>query len=290
MTSNSSPSRGTRVNWLLDGEMFADYHDELVTAIRGCNGTAISVRRPRPPYDWDDVGDSFRNSFPPNSCVVTHGDLDLVSRVIAHGDWSPGAFATFENFACESYYPHFGRRLLNHDHVTLPFGEFLQQAGSLFDRFGRDDRLFVRPNSPLKSFTGQTIDRASLVKDLEFIAFQGIRADAKVVVSSAKDILAEWRFVVTERSVVAGSQYKLNREAAVASRCDVAAIQFAKDTISVDYSPDPVWILDICQTTDGDFHILEIGGFSHSNLYACDKRLVAGAVSQIALSIHGARC
>ena len=40
--------------------------------------------------------------------------------------------------------------------------------------------------------------------------------------------------------------------------------------------------MDICQTADGEFHLLEIGGFSFADLYSCDKAAVVAAVSEAA--------
>jgi hypothetical protein len=60
-------------------------------------------------------------------------------------------------------------------------------------------------------------------------------------------------------------------------------MEFAAAIAASDYQPDPVWIMDICRTAGGSIHLLEIGGFSFANLYACDKGAIVAAVSQAAL-------
>jgi len=65
---------------------------------------------------------------------------------------------------------------------------------------------------------------------------------------------------------------------------DGDAKQRAQTIASCGYSPDPVWIIDICQTSDGEYHLLEIGGFSFADLYACDKSDIVNAVSNVALN------
>jgi len=40
--------------------------------------------------------------------------------------------------------------------------------------------------------------------------------------------------------------------------------------------------MDICQTSDGDYHLLEIGDFSFSDLYACNMPDIVRAVSAVA--------
>ena len=43
--------------------------------------------------------------------------------------------------------------------------------------------------------------------------------------------------------------------------------------------------MDICKTSDGNYHLLEIGGFSFADLYACDMKTVVSAVSAAAQSV-----
>lgn len=272
--------------WLLDRTMFIEYFDEFVAAIRAIGGEVAAVAPPRPPYTWDDVNDSFRRSYSHGDCVVAYGDIDLIARVKGHGDWRPGAFATFEHFYCSRYYPRFKSFLLNQDFTILPFNEMPCRADSLFELFGDCGSIFIRPDSPLKSFTGQVVRLDSLAEDLEFVAFSEFPPDAPIVVSSPKKIAAEWRFVIANRKVIAGSQYKRDGEVSISPNCDYGAIRFAEQILRSDFEPDSVWMLDICQTADNRFHLLEIGGFSHSNLYACDKYAVATAVSSVAIEIH----
>ena len=65
---------------------------------------------------------------------------------------------------------------------------------------------------------------------------------------------------------------------------DSEAQKLAAEIASGEYSPDPVWIIDICQSSDGDYRLLEIGGFSFADLYACNKSDIVNAVSAVALS------
>src|SRR5579872_1794349 len=107
----------TQVGWLIDAEMFDGYRDELVACIRALGHYAKLIRAPQPPYRWDDVGCSYRDSFPQDACVITHGDIEFVTRICREKRWVPGAFASIENFACSSYYCQFGDFLLNQDYA-----------------------------------------------------------------------------------------------------------------------------------------------------------------------------
>ncbi len=275
-----------QVNWLLDANVFSEYHDELAAAIVRHGDVVKSINRPDAPYQWDDAPNRYRRTFPLGACVITHADIDLVRRVREDRLWTPGVFAKEENFFWSAYRPHFERFLLNRVHVMLPFAELSMRRIELFEQFGREGQIFVRPDSPLKIFSGQVASLASFDRDLEFMAFYDFPRENLVVVSSPKNILGEWRVVVANGAVVAAS-HNVDHGKKIAAPCDSDSIlHFASEVQDVGYSPDPVWIIDICQTDDQQLHLLEIGMFSCSNLYGCDKSLVVKAVSEAAQIAH----
>jgi hypothetical protein len=272
------------VHWLIDADMFGHYRDELVASIRSQGYEVNLIRPPQPPYRWDDVGSSYREAFPKGRCVVAHGDIELVTRIASEHRWIPGAFATVKNFYCSSYYCHFGKYILNRDYVMLPFGELHRCQDFLFRIVGRDDRIFVRPDSPLKLFTGQVASRKTFDADLEFMSFYEFPKDSLVVVSTPQSIDTEWRFVIADRCVVAGCQYSNTGKMDQQPHYDAAAFELASTIAKSEYQPDPAWVMDICKTSDGSYHLLEIGGFSFADLYACDKKAIVAAISKVALA------
>jgi hypothetical protein len=272
-----------KVSWLIDPDMFDGYRDELIACIHAQGHEVKAVRAPSPPYRWEDVGCSYRDTFPKEACVVAHGDIGLVTRVVNESRWTPGAFGTVENFACSNYYCWFGKYLLNRDYAMLPFAELERQKDCLFEVFGQEDQIFIRPDSPLKLFTGQTATRDSFSADLEYMGFYDFPRNSLVVVSSPKAIEKEWRFVVADKRVVAGCRYKSGGEMNLSTGCDPLAHELASKIASGDYQPDPVWVLDICRLADGSCHLLEIGGFSFADLYVCDKAAIVEAVSKVAV-------
>ncbi len=270
------------VRWLIDGDMFEHYRDDLVAAIREHGEEVKLLQAPSPPYKWEDVGCSYRDTFPEDACVISHGDIELVTRIHREKRWKPGAFCTVDNFRCSSYLCHFAKYWINADYVMLPFGELSRQRNFLFEKMGENGRIFIRPDSPLKLFTGQIATRENFDADLEFMGFYEFPIESLVVVSSPKTIINEWRFVVAAGTVVTGCLYQKGTEKSYESTYDPAAFQLASEIASLGYEPDPVWVVDICETSDGEYRMLEIGGFSFSDLYACNKMDVVAAVSRVA--------
>jgi hypothetical protein len=273
------------VGWLIDADMFEGYRDQLVAAIRQQGHDAKLIHAPTPPFRWDDVGCSYRETFPADACVVSHGDIELVTRIHKERRWTPGAFCTTENFFFSNYVCHYARFLLNRDYVMLPFGELDRRRDFLFDAVGREDRLFVRPDSPLKLFTGQIATRDTFAADLEFMGFYEFPPSSLVVVSSPKEITSEWRFVVAGGKVIAGCRYKHAGGFNYCADYDSQAFDLAASIAAISYQPDPAWVMDICQTSDGSYHLLEIGGFSFSDLYACNMADVVAGVSAAAKAV-----
>lgn len=273
------------VGWLIDGDMFANYRDDLVSAIRHQGHDVKLVHAPNPPFRWDDVGCSYRETFPENSCVISLGDIGLMSRIHREKRWIPGAFCSVENYFCSKYLCTLGSYWLNRDYAMVPFGELSRQRKFLFDTFGSNGRIFVRPDSPLKLFAGQIATHENFDADIEFMGFYDFPPESIVVVSTPKTVTCEWRFVVAGGRIVAGSQYSRNGNMELNAKYSPDAHSLASSIAALDFAPDPAWIIDICTTDDEQYHLMEIGGFSFSDLYACDKSEVVEAVSQEALKV-----
>lgn len=278
------------VGWILDALTFETYHDEMVDAIKQEGHQAISLCRPNAPYSWSDTVDGYRKAYPPNSCVIAHADIDLVQRIRRDKLWTPGVFAAVERFHCSQYYIPFAQYLLNRNHTMVPYGELPSCRVELFGSLGKDGRLFVRPDSPLKLFTGMIIREESFDADYKFMGFYEFPAETLVVVCEPQAVIAEWRFVVAGGELVSGSLYAQQGERTLSPAKDSNAIELAATIARHPFQPEPVWILDICKSDDNQYHLLEIGCFSFADLYACDKREVVRAVSAAAEKMYSSSC
>lgn len=276
------------VGWLFDGSVFERYAGEMAEAARLVGVQLVDIHRPQPPYHWDDVDSSYRKAFPQGACVVTHADMDLVLRVHTDGKWSPGVFAHVPSLHCSHYYTHLGKYLLGDQYTMLPFGELSRCRKTLFDQYGDEGRIFVRPDSPLKLFSGQLASWQEFDRDLEYLAFYEFPRESLVVVTRPQSIQREWRFVIVDQQVVSGSLYRENGETSLRP-CESSEAQCMAAEVAMSFaSRDRAWVADICETTSGDFRLLEIGAFSFCDLYACDKVEVLAAVSRAAWDIWSA--
>jgi hypothetical protein len=142
----------------------------------------------------------------------------------------------------------------------------------------------VRPDSPLKPFSGRvvSVDDLSLAKLDHGFYYED--ETLPVVVAPLRDIGSEWRFVVVSGNVVAGSGYDPTTRAPIAASLDSSVASFASNVASSLPAPADVYILDVCEC-DGAYRLLELNPFGGADLYACDPIATITAVSNEAVSM-----
>jgi ATP-grasp domain-containing protein len=142
------------------------------------------------------------------------------------------------------------------------------------------ERVFVRPDSALKPFSGRVL----ATKDISLAAldhgFYYDDLDLPAVVAPTAQLEEEWRFVVVDSEIVAGSSYLANgREAGASLDASTPAWDYAARLSRRLAPPDPVYVLDICET-DRSLRLLELNPFSGADLYDCDRAVIVAAVER----------
>jgi hypothetical protein len=261
----------TDVTWVLERDAFSSGDERLVSALSGHQIIA-----------WQD--ERWESGLWPRlegGAVVFHGSLGNAARIVTELPWRPGAFCNVQAFACSAWYPRALPWLLNRDWRVLLASELVANAGRVLDELGNPARVFVRPDSPLKPFSGRVLaaDRISL-SALDH-GFYYDDADIPVVVAPVQEVGREWRYVVVDRRVVAGSAYAATGRAALPDDPKGAAWSFAARVAAELPPPERVYVLDVCEAA-GQLRLLELNPFSGADLYACDCEVLVPAVSAVA--------
>ena len=257
--------------WVVETGVFdAAYHERMAQAT-----SAVSHRLVRWDDGWWDAG------IPDlDDPVVFHGSLGnahaIRSRVRA---FKPGAFCATHAFQCSVWYPRAEKWLLHRRYEILPAAQLVAAPGRAFDQVGADHEAFIRPDSPLKPFAGRVLARNAVSLAALDHGFYYDDEQLPVVVAPLRSVGQEWRFVVVEREVVAGSGYRAEGRKAVAQAPESAAWRFAAEIASEMEPPEPVYVLDVCETPEG-LRLLELNPFSGADLYACDLDAVVAAVGR----------
>ena len=215
-------------------------------------------------------------------CVITQTSINVAQQIMKEKMWIPGPWLTAKNYECTSYYPHLGKFLLNDPYVMMPRKDIPRHLNLLHKWIGKDDKLFMRPNSGLKPFTAQVFN-LELQNDESYLFAKDWRwveaftdTDTLIVIAGPKTIQAEYRFVIAGTEVVTGCQYMPEIAVGWTQKARDLAAEVAKE-----YQPDPMFIVDIC--FDGEkYWLMEIGAFSIAGLYACKMEDIVLAAVKIA--------
>lgn len=264
-----------KTKWLFETGVFDDNLQELVDAVKD-QGMEYQTTR-YVPFE----GSTYADLYQPNDCVVAYGSLQMISDVQRKVKWVPGAYCNLSYFECTHYYPRLQKYLLNNPCIMLPYGMLLGQKEFLLSTIGNNNCLFVRPSSGFKIFSGTVIHQDNYEKDVEYLGFYDVEPEKMVVVAEPKNIQREWRLVIVDKKVVAASLYKENEKLILREGCPVEVKDFA-ELVAHQWQPEAVWTMDIAQKYNNDLKVIEIGSFSCSGLYACNKSDIIQAVSECA--------
>ena len=263
------------VTWVLEPDIFPETHEPIRNAIRD-RGLRL--------VDWSDAW--WSDGVPtrvPKSSVVFHGSLGNAARIASELNWTPGSFCPVQSFRCSSWYESARQWLVHQYWHICAANELVATSREIAERLGSTDRLFVRPDSPLKPFSGRVVDVSNLTLAKLDHGFYYDDETIPVVIAPVQSIGNEWRFVIANREVITGSAYDPTTRKPVAAQLNSAAANFASIVAASIPEPANVYILDVCECDD-QLRLLELNPFGGADLYACDANAIIDAVSYIASS------
>lgn len=262
------------VTWILESDVFPNSHNALRRAIVDAGHRIIDSSDDW----WLHEPPEFESGAP----IVFHGSLGNAAVIEMKQIWYPGSFCPVNDFCCTAWYPRTNRWLLHERWICLPANELIANAADVAAELGCTKQLFVRPDSPLKPFSGRVLDVAAIsLRSLDH-GFYYEDETLPVIAAPVADVGREWRFVVVEGRVVAGSGYDADTRSAAASGEDTEALNLAEEIASSMPPPAPVYVMDICKVGD-DCRLLELNPFGGADLYDCDASAIVESVSKYAV-------
>lgn len=222
-----------------------------------------------------------------NECVVFYGSIQMSKLVSEHllprGNY-PVVWDDFSSFECTKTWPAIREYLFNDNFEFYEFGKLPEKKWEIYEKFGRDAMIFIRPSCGEKTFAGTLVD----LQDFDNFVEKGLQRNAKandiVCISTPKNINGEWRYIVTnEGEIVAKSCYKYQNKITQIPSAPAKADEFVKKVLALQRHPARIYSLDVCQDTDGNFWLLEFNSFNSCGLYAMNKFAVVEAASKLAI-------
>ena len=263
-----------QITWVLESDVFPDRQQRLRAAVAATDHQVV---------EWDD-GWWSSGHWPTLSDqpVVFHGSLGNAERIRSELPWAPGAYCDTPAFHCSAWYPLVSGSLLNGEHLFSTVRSFTADPEPHFERLGNPDALFVRPDSPLKPFSGRLIHRGGVSPAKLDHGFYYDDLDLPIVLAPPQWIGPEWRYVIVEGTVVAGSGYVAEGRSARAGGDDRPAQDLAARLAAGLDIADPVYVMDICEA-GGRLALLELNPFSGADLYDCDREAIVKSVTDLVM-------
>ena len=267
------------VKWMLERDIFDEDLDPIIEAIKqqGFEYEMITYV----PFEGGEY-----NQFSDDECVLCYGSLNWVRQMTRQKPWV-GIYCNLPNFECTKYYTYFGKYLLNSDYIMMSLAELNRRHQEVAKIIGCRD-FFVRPSTGFKSFTGQVVNSAEWDKSTNWINDFG-NPEEMVVVSSVKNLRSEFRFIVADKKIIAGSRYKLNGDVEPEKYDPSAhhpeALELAQKVAAEEWEPERLYVIDIGEhwvNEEIEFKLIEINSFSSSGWYDCDPTLPVQEAARIA--------
>lgn len=176
-----------------------------------------------------------------------------------------------------------GRILLNRTSVFMPLGAVPSRAEQMRAIFG--DRVFMRPDSPMKHFSGLVCETSDLPFEASCAAQVNVlHGDHLVMIDRAREIMpVEYRFWLCDGEVVTWSPYAHDGGRADISRNDLASAMVAAQEVAAitETIVNPV-VADFA-IENGEAKLIEMNAFSTSGIYpGADVRAIIRAGMSVA--------
>ena len=234
----------------------------------------------------DGNGMPTNSSFKDDDCVIFQGSIQLALWIKRNKPWIPGVWLDADKLKCTYYYSHLGEFLFNEDYEFTTVGEYKRKYLHYFAKYGKDDCLFVRPNSGLKSFTGQLFYKERHATDWAYFN-QCSSAEDIVVVSSPKVTGTEYRVVIANGEPITASMYYFDGKSKQLPGAPKEVYEFAEKVATVidrEMGLAPMYVVDVVVCGGQAPKLMEVNCFNCAGLYECDKGIIVDAANRAALA------
>lgn len=240
-------------------------------------------------YIDDPFQDAFTDISNQEEPVVLYGSHQMVRHIQQKYKFLPGGYGLTENLSAQFYYTNLPRDwMMNNDFIILPWREFTQRKDSLHQIYGgegdnKTDGIFVRPIAGTKTFAGGVIKWDDWDDEINTLnQLSSVVPETLVLIAGMKDIQAEYRFVIGNKEVITGSQYRWDGKLDIRYDVMPEASKLAEKMAEHSWQPDIAYVADVALTKNGP-KIVELNSFCCAGLYACNKYDIVEKISTIAV-------
>jgi ATP-grasp domain, R2K clade family 3 len=259
------------MRWIIE-KVNPENGDEALILAAKAAGHEVSIMKP--------TGQIPAAEHTHNKCLF-HGSIEKAVELQSQPS-STAVWLDKEAFECSNYFPKVGHLLFNSTYIMLPVSEVVRQKWDIYHWLARDAQIFIRPSSGLKPFTGQLLDLQDFDRFWENPVCCRASPSELAVISSPKNIQGEWRFVVDEAGeIISFCTYMYQSNRTYIPGAPKGAIELCRAVLSAGLRLGPLFVLDIAQSPDGQFGLLESNAFSTAGLYACKMEPIVKRAAEL---------
>ena len=186
-------------------------------------------------------------------------------------------FFSPERWACSIYYSYVNEKLLNDDHAFFSFHGIPHQKWDIYRWFGKECKVFIRPDSSEKVFPAQLID----IQDIDRFVEDHSDYEGLAVISTPKEIFGEWRFLIHKNYIKSVSSYRVLEYNTEVPSAPKKVRKFLDDFLIQTEIIEDVIYIDVALQTNGECGIVEITPFSTAGMYKNDKLIIAQIIKEL---------
>lgn len=218
-------------------------------------------------FERNDIGEYICKENLPNSFydyVILRGPIKFVNVMYRRFPYINFLTHFKDGFHCTQYLSKFPSEwFLNSDGYFSTYG--------LFKRKKVEKSVFIRPNSPYKTFTGLTITPENFYIEMNSLNKISNVADEEIIlISENKMIDSEFRYVICNKEVIGYSEYRWDNVLDIRRDTLPECLELAEIIAKYHTQIDDLYVVDIGMV-DGQAKVIEFNSFASSGLYAIDQ-------------------
>ncbi len=252
------------MTWIIENEAFAG-GDILLPALKSLGKDYIL---------WDDnywKTEEYLN-FPKES--IFHGSLGNAEKIRKLCYFSPGSICNEVGFKYSQSYEVFKDYLLNQEVIFTTISEVINNPS--ITKILKTDKIFARPDSYLKEFSGRIIPAENLTSAHFDYGFYHEDINLPIVLAPLKQIEKEFRFICIDHQIITGCEYvadgrKGGRTINIEDKDPVSL--FAQKIADENSFYHIAYVIDVC-VSNGKFYLVEMNPFSGADFYNCDAKKI----------------
>lgn len=233
-------------------------------------------------FEWAPGDPDIRVDLGAQNCVIMYGTKQFVDMINKSGPFQPGGLGNNSRTSATEYMSNLPLEwLLNRKGIFTTWCQFKERKDDWWQIFP-GEKLFVRPNSGMKTFAGQTVSLEDWDEDIRTIdQLTSVMPETLMMVAPINDLQGEFRFVVAEGEIIAGSEYRWDNKLDIRRDWPEECFELAQRVAQHPWQVDIAYTCDVALTDDGP-KVVELNGFCSAGLYACDMNKVVEGISRVA--------